>query len=443
MADELGRLNAEQAVLGAMLMDPGCAASVLPRLREDDFSVEHNRAVFRAVQGAQLAGKPWDALTVAEALKQDPAMRGYIAQLVEITATSATAEEYAEIVSSNGKTRRLREAIHEAAQQMDEHQGDAIVLGTLETAIRDYNDASAKDVLSPVEQATGFYQYRADLKAGKSVYTRTGFRALDRLLNGGLFNAVYFLAARPGTGKTAFALNVAEYVAAHVGPVVFHSMEMSREQIMARRLALEMRKPEGSKRTAPIDSGVLLTQKLFPEEWDEMAAASARLAERPLYLCDRRMDVQKALAVARGCKGCRLLVIDHFTLFKLPGKDKDYAELREVSHALMEYAKGVGVPVLCLIQLNRDNEKHGGAPRLGELRGSGGTEEDAGGVMFLHKYAPQKGEAEDEGQTEDGEKIAGEPEKVYLTLAKNRFGRGGEIKFLFYGEKQKFVSAYW
>lgn len=434
MSDGLDRLSAEHSVLGAMLIDPGCVRDVLPRLREDDFSIETNRTIFRALQAAQMGGKPFDALTVAEAMQADREVRDYLAQLMEITVTSANATEYADIVAENGKTARLREAIREAGRQMDEHEDESRVLGTLDDALRDYNESSAKDVLTPTEQVTHFYAYRERMEKGEAAYTRTGFRQLDRVLNGGLYNAVYFLAARPGIGKTTFALNVAEYVAEKVGPVCFLSMEMTEEQITARRLALEMKKPDGQNTAA--DSGALLTRKLTESEHMEMAAAAARIAERDFRLVAKDLSVEKASAIARACKGCRLVVMDHFTLLQRPHKDKDFAEYAEISHALARLAKGMRAPVLCLIQLNRDNEKNKKAwPKLSELRGSGSTEEDAGGVLFLHK----ENDAEDEdAKTEDG--IA--PDEIRVIVAKNRFGRTGSVDMSFFGAKSKFIEKY-
>lgn len=412
--------DGERAVLGAMLLDPDCVRGVAPKLRPDDFSLESNRAIFSAISRMHSAGDRIDAITLAEAMGNGQELRAYLAELLEITPTSANAMEYAEIVAETGANRRLRDALQNALSRMDQGDGMDLVMADLDAGLRDYNDSGVRDVLTPNEQLERFYAYRDKLEQGERTYTRTGFRRLDRILGGGMYNgAVYFLGARPGTGKTALALNIAEYVGEKIGPVCFLSMEMTDEQILARRFAQE----------AKINSARLMGEKLTEPEHEKLAEASVRLGQRNVFLTAKKLTVEKAAGIARTCKGCRLVVIDHFTLFLRPHREKDYAEYTEISHALDRLAKAIDAPVLCLIQLNRANEEHKGPPRLSELRGSGSTEEDAGGVLLLHQEGD---EPEDDNA----------PRAELLTVGKNRFGKVGKVAMSFFPAINKFLETY-
>lgn len=419
---ELLALDAERSVLGAMLIDSDCIGDLLPRLRGEDFALEHDREIFEKIREMKQAGAKIDALTVAEQLKADTELRRYLAELMEITPTSANAPEYAQIVSDTGKRRRLRDALRDGIAGFEAREDDSAVVAGLERALENYHNATARDVLSPMDQFDSFMRYRELVDSGERTHTRTGLKGLDKLLGRGMMNAgVYFLAARPGMGKTALALQIAEYTAKTQGPVCFVSLEMTREQLMARRYAA----------ASGVDSKTLLSDRLTEEEYTKLAKASGELIQRPLLITDKTMDVQEAASVIQGVKGVRLGVIDHFTLFKRPHKQADHTEYADISHTLAHLAKAIGAPILCLIQLNRESEKSKGAPTLGELRGSGATEEDAAGVLVLHN---------DGELPEDGDGIA--PRCVRARLLKNRFGSTGSVALSFYPKTNRFREAF-
>ena len=421
MAEVLA-LDAERSVIGAMLIDPDCIADILPRLRGDDFALDSTRSVFETIRAMRQAGARIDALTVAEAMKADNNMRAFLAELMEITPTSANAPEYAQIVRDTGKRRRLRDALRDAVTGLDERQEDSEVVAGIERALGDYHDDTAQDILTPMDQHDGFFRYRELVDQGANTHTRTGLRGFDKLLGGGMVNAgLYFLAARPGTGKTALALQIAEHVAKTQGPVCFVSLEMTAAQLMARRYAAE----------SGVDSRLLLSEKLTDDEYEKLARASGELSRRKLYITEKLLDAPGAASIIQGVKGVRLAVIDHFTLFRRPHKQPDHTEYAEIAHTLAHLAKAIGAPVLCLIQLNRESEKTKGRPRLGDLRGSGATEEDAAGVLILHN----EGEAQED---EDG--IA--PRCVRAYLDKNRFGGTGSIGLSYYPKVNRFREAF-
>ena len=414
-------LEAEQAVLGSMLIDASCIRDVLPKLREDDFWLEKNQLIWSAIQSMELSGTRVDGLTVAASFGDTAEWREYIAQLMEVTPTSANVMEYVEIVAATGKRRRLREALSEAVTAIDERAPDDEVFPHVEAAIEAYDERTRGGILSPVEQNDAFFAHRQRIDSGTPPFTRTGFASLDRMLGGGLLHGnLYYLAARPGTGKTALALNIGDYVAENVGPVLFVSMEMNEAEIMSRRLAM----------LTQIDSQRLLMQPLSDAEYEAVAKASIKLAAMPLRMvAEGSLSAQQVSSLARSMRGIGLLLIDHFTLFNRPHRQQDFAEYAELSHRLKNLARRLDVPILCLIQVSRDDaQAKKKRSRLDTLRGSGATEEDAAGVLFIENVS-------------DVDSSDGQPREERVILEKNRFGPTGEITMSFRPKFNVFVEA--
>lgn len=406
MSNATVNIEAEYSVLGSMLLDANCVRDVLPKLRAEDFALERNRELWNTIQGMELSGARIDALTVAERMHADDQLRQYLKELLEVTPTAVNVMEYAAIVADAGKRRRLRTALSDALTAIDERKADDEIFPHVEAAIEAYDDRSREGILSPVAQSSAFFAHRDGINSGTPPFTRTGFDSLDKMLGGGTLDGdLYFLAARPGTGKTALALNIGDYVAANVGPVLFESMEMSAAQIMSRRIAMAAR----------IDSQRLLMQPLTQAEHDLVAKATVELGSRPFFLCAKgARSMQQVSSDARAIKGLRLLLIDHFTLFSRPHRQQDFSEYAEISHALKNLASRLRVPVLCLIQVSREDGQKKKRSRLDSLRGSGATEEDASGVLFI-EHASDTVESD------------GQPREEKVILEKNRYGPTGSI----------------
>lgn len=414
-------LEAEQAVLGSMLIDASCIRAVLPKLREDDFWSEKNQLIWSAIQSMEMSGTRVDALTVLPVIGETNENREYLAELMEITPTSANVMEYVETVAATGKRRRLREALSDALTAIDERAPDDEVFPRVEAAIEAYDERSRGGILSPTEQSEAFFTHRQRIDSGTPPFTRTGFASLDRMLGGGLLHGnLYYLAARPGTGKTALALNIGDYVAANVAPVLFVSMEMNEAEIMSRRLAMQTQ----------IDSQRLLMQPLTEAEYEEVAKASVRLGSVPLRMVSEgSLSAQQVSSLARSVKDAGLILIDHFTLFSRPHRQQDFAEYAELSHRLKNLARRLNVPILCLIQVSRDDgQAKKKRSRLDTLRGSGATEEDAAGVLFIENVS-------------DSDTSDGSPREERVILEKNRFGPTGEITMSFRPRSNVFVEA--
>lgn len=411
-----------------MLIDSSCIRAVSGKLRETDFCLVMDQEIYRTMIAMDLGGRPVDGLTVADTLKASPDTRAYLAQLMETTPTSANVMEYAQIVQDCARRRALRAALGTAIDVLDKGGEQADILPGLEAAISDNNDRAGSDLLAPSEQLDLFYRHRERIDEGKAPYVRTGLRQLDRLLGGGLLKTgLYFLAARPGMGKTALAISIAEHVAGNGKGVAFVSMEMSAEQVTARRVSA----------LAKIDSGIILTETLTDDEYRKAADAALIIGKAPLYVTAGKAYTPKRMAsIVRSRKDCSLVVVDHFSLFLVPGRQQSHIEYAEAAHTLKRLAQAMDVPVLCLAQLNRDNQQRSDKrPRLSDLRATGAAEEDADGVILLHRedyYDPKF------------EQKPHEPVLVEATLAKNRHGRTGQVELSFWPEtntfREKFVK---
>lgn len=424
-------VEAEQAVLGSLLIDSGCVRRVASILRETDFSVALNQELFRVICTMDRDGQPIDGLTVcAEALRQSLAeektLRKYLAQLMEITPTAANVEMYADIVARTARRRELKTALEDSLTALNEQEPEDTVLTQLDAALAASAQRTESELLAPKEQVDSFLTYRERIDEGKTPYVRTGIKALDKLLGGGMVQGgLYILAGRPGMGKSALGIAIAEYVASTAGKVDYFSLEMSREQIMARRLSA----------IAKVDSKLILMDTLTDSEYKRMIDATRTAAATPLYCTDgRAQTVQRITSIARAGRDVKLAVVDHFSLILRPGKRQDADESREIAHALKRLAQSLNQPVLCLAQLNRQNEQRSDKrPTLADLRATGAMEEDADGVIFVHRP--------DYYRTDYVRETA-QPERTEVILSKNRHGSTGKINLSFWPETNTFNPAY-
>lgn len=424
-------IEAEQAVLGSMLIDSRCIRTVGVILRETDFSVALNQELFRIITTMERDGRAVDGLTVCQAalgerLAEEKTLRSYLAQLMEITPTSANVTEYAEIVAQRARRRALKAALETGAAALDNEDPEEEIISRLDASLTAVTERTASELIAPKEQIDGFFDYRAKIDEGLTPYVRTGIKELDRLLGGGMVQGgLYILAGRPGMGKSALGIAIAEYVASTLGKVDYFSLEMSKEQIMARRLSM----------LGKVDSKLILMEKLTDAEYKRVSEAARKAGSTPLYTTDGRAQTAGRIsAIARAGRDIRLVVVDHFGLILKPGRRQDSDESREIAHALKRLAQSLNQPVLCLAQLNRESEKRSDhRPTLADLRATGAMEEDADGVFFVHRpeyYDPKY------------ERISIQPERMEVILSKNRHGRTGSLNLSFWPETNTFNPAY-
>lgn len=425
-------LGGEQAVLGAMLIDPDKVKEVMLKLRPEDFYLQQNREIFETILKMFNLSKPIDHITVREAMRRDGVFREdtteYLAQLVELTPTSANAEDYAQIVRDKAVLRNVAQAASEIVALVQEGVGETDnILDIAEQkiyAVRRGMSAQEmvrlKDVLPEVLDRLGEMSENENHLPGVS----TGLSAIDRKITGLNKSDLILLAARPGMGKTALALNMAVNVAKSTRKTVaIFSLEMSREQLVTRILASE----------ALVENNRLRTGMLRESDWDKIADASTILQG-----LDVRIDDNPLLSVADMNAKCRrlsklcLVVVDYLQLMTSAsggGRGENRQQVvSDMSRMLKIMAKELDVPVVCLSQLSRANEKRDDKrPMLSDLRESGAIEQDADIVMFLYR---------DDYYNEDSEKH----NVAECIVAKNRHGETGKVELRWMPEYTQFAT---
>lgn len=408
-------LDAESAVCGSILLDDRCLPEVMEYITTDDFVLEANRAIFQAAVELFRINETVDPVTIRS--KTGAAVsKEYMLDLMQMTQTAANAGVYAQEARKDSMRRSIRllaDIMETRAAGLDEPRD---IIADAQRAIEAIEaQDTAQELTTSSDVLAAFYEHRGKVDQGGGGFVATGFRSLDRLLGGGLLNSgFYLLAARPGMGKTTFALALAENVA-EAGSVLFVSLEMDAEQIGAKRLG----------RASGIASDSLLMGKPSEEEWNRAAEFSRKLSEAPIFLNRKpQATVDDIAHMARKVRGLRLVVIDYFGLIRPARKYRSrYESATEISGQLKALARTLKVPVLCLAQINRENtQRQDKRPQLSDLRDTGALEQDADGVIFLHcPYYYQ-----------DGEHSPWEAEPMEIILAKNRHASTGKCDAVFY-----------
>ncbi|MCD8004137.1 MAG: replicative DNA helicase [Oscillospiraceae bacterium] len=386
--------EAEQAVLGSMLIDERCIPEVVAALKPDDFYLRQNREIYQTIYRMMELSASVDLVTVLEQMRQDGIYQEnvtdrYILQLMEITPTSANVGEYVSIVRDKALLRRVAQAADEISALIQ--AGEATGAQALEAAeqkiyaVRQGRAIGGLEHISLAIQSVYDRLGRLAAEGGEFPGLSTGLSDLDRRITGLNPSDLIIIAARPGMGKTSIALNIA----LNVGKlsrksVAIFSLEMSKEQLAMRLISSE----------CFVDNKKLLTgQGLDMDDWKRIGAASAALASTNILLDDNpTLTVADMNAACRRVENLGLVVVDYLQLMQSSG-GKAYANenrqqaVSDISRALKIMAKELQVPVICAAQLSRSNEKEGRVrlPRLSDLRESGAIEQDADIVMFLHR----------------------------------------------------------
>ena len=414
--------QAEQAVLGSMLIDPDCIKDVMDKLRPEDFYLRANRDIFETIYHMFVYSRPIDGVTVAGEMEKtgvyNDNTRDYLLQLMDVTPTSANVMEYVQIVLDKSLMRQVASAAGSISAMVLDGAGDAgDMLEAAEQKVYAIRRGRSAQNMVPVSMVLeDVMAHLAELTAsgGKTLPgLSTGLSAVDAKINGLNKSDLLLLAARPGMGKTSMALNVALSAARESGKTVaIFSLEMSKEQLVTRLIASE----------GLVENTRLVTGNLRESDWQRIAEAASSLSRM-----DIRIDDNPLLTVADMNAKCRrldnlgLVVIDYLQLMTSAGGKGYSGENRQqavsdISRMLKIMAKELQVPVLCLSQLSRANEKRDNKrPMLSDLRESGAIEQDADIVMFLYR---------DDYYNEDSEKH----NIAECIVAKNRHGETGKVE---------------
>lgn len=420
-------LEAEQAVLGSVLMDPSCFPSVSMLLRPDYFYLPQHKAIYSAMLTIDAAnGGNIDPLLILEMLKKEKVFSGdedgktYLFQMADIVPSTANVEAYCKIIKDKYYIRTLVNVSNDIID-LAENSGEEAdtILDNAEQRI--YDIRQGRTVVGPSKLSdviANVYDMLYKLNSDDREQFKglpTGFPDFDRMCTGLNRSDLVLIGARPAMGKTSFALNMARNVAVKSKRrVLFFSLEMSKEQLAQRVISTEARIPSQKMRTG----------ELTPKEWESLSAACVFLADVPLYLDDTaNITVPEMKARCRRLKNVDAVFIDYLQLMQSAKKTENRVqEVSEITRSLKLMAKDLMIPVVVCAQLSRSTEQRGTShkPQLADLRESGSIEQDADIVLMLYREDYYKNDKE------DPEAI--EVNTAELLIQKNRHGPTGSVK---------------
>ena len=432
--------EAEQAVLGAIIYEPECFGRVAEILTSpDDFHLSMHRMIYSTMLSMFTQGQSIDFVTLYEALKSekdfDPTEgKTYLAALVENCPSISNVEVYANIVAGKHTTRKLLGAGKKIVEDATSGELDPeVMVDAAEQYIFTIRQGKSIQGLERLENSILKTFDRLDAlnkedDAFKAI--PTGIGEIDRITTGLNRSDLIILAARPGMGKTSFALNIARNVALKSKKTVaFFSLEMTKDQLASRLLSSE----------ALVGGTKLRTGKLADEEWQRLISAGDVLSKCDMYLDDTPgISVPSMKAKLRRLRNLDLVVIDYLQLMTT-GRHTDnrVQEISEITRNLKVMAKELGVPVICLSQLSRASEKRAEdhRPQISDLRDSGSIEQDADIILFLYREAYY-----DKNKVIGGDNSEVDQNSAECLIAKNRHGETGTVKLHWQGEFMRFTS---
>lgn len=428
-------IEAEQSVLGAMLIRQEAITETQEILRAGDFYREAHRIVYNAIEELFSNHEAVDLVTLTEQLRKTNNLDkvggiSFVTALANSVPTAANVVYHAKIVKEKAELRRLIDAATEIATKAyaDEDDVDDImddaekkILAIAANQMRGSFVPISEIIISAIDRVEQLYENQGGLTG-----ISTGFSDLDQLTSGLQPSDLVLVAARPSMGKTAFTLNIATYAALHDSSVAFFSLEMSKEQLVQRMICSE----------GGIDSQRLRTGDLLDEEWTQLIATADRLSTAKIYIDDTPgITVMELRSKARRLKaehGLDLVIIDYLQLMQgrsARSGDNRQQEISEISRSLKALARELGVPVVALSQLSRSVEsRQVKKPMLSDLRESGSLEQDADIVMFLYREDYYNQETENKNITE-------------VIIAKHRNGPIDTVRLFFHKEYTKFRSV--
>ncbi len=428
-------IEAEQSVIGGLLMDNRAWDLVADHLTETDFYRQEHRTLFLAITELVTRQAPFDLLTVTEVLKTHNTLESiggeaYLYELAGRVPSVANIMAYADIVRERAVMRRLIEAAHDiadaafnpeqrsSAELLDEAEGKVFAIA--ETGFHRSEPMKSSQIMAKAFERLSELQHSTNHITGVS----TGFSKLDDMTSGWQAGDLIIIAARPSMGKTAFAMNLAEEVVMkQKKPALVFSMEMSAEQLALRLISSLGR----------VDQHKVRTARLSPQEWNRVGSTVSLFSQAPLYLDDTPGlspgEVRaRARRLMRQCGGeLGVIIIDYLQLMQVPGFNENRTqEVSQISRSLKSLARELKVPVIALSQLNRSLEQRADRrPVMSDLRESGSIEQDADVIAFIYRD-----EVYNENSTEKG--------KAEIIISKQRNGPIGKVHLSFLGQFTRF-----
>jgi replicative DNA helicase len=430
-------IEAEQSILGGILIENEAINRVTEIVDADDFYREAHRKIFNALINLSERDEPADLITLTNELQKIDQLdsiggASYLTSLIDSVPTAANIQYYARIVKEKAILRKLIQASTEIITQSYEDRGDVeVFLDEAERAIFEISEKRVRPSFYPIREIVkASFATIEKLFQKKEAVTGvpSGFRELDRMTAGFQPSDLVIIAGRPSMGKTAFCLDVAEYAA--IGnkiPVAIFSLEMSKEQLVIRMLCSQ----------AHVEGTRLRTGYLNESDWPRLTIAAGNLSEAPIYIDDTAaLSVLELRAKARRLKsdyGLGMLVVDYLQLMKGRARvESRQQEISEISRSLKALAKELNIPVIAVSQLSRKTEERtGNRPQLSDLRESGAIEQDADLILFIYRD-------EVYNRSEDNPNRG----KAEVIIGKQRNGPIGKIDLAFLDKFTSFKDLY-
>jgi replicative DNA helicase len=430
-------LEAEQSVLGGILIENEAVNKVLEILTPEDFYRDAHRKIFESLIILSERDEPIDLITLTNELQKRNQLEviggaSYLASLIDFVPTAANIEYYAKIVKEKSLVRKLINTSTEIVTKSYEYQEDPeALLDEAEQAIFQISGSRVRPSFYPIREVIkGSFKTLERLYEKKELVTGvpSGFKQLDRYTAGFQPSDLIIVAGRPGMGKTAFCLNLAQYAAIEKRvPVAIFSLEMSKEQLGIRMLCSE----------ANVDGSNLRTGFLTESDWPKLTLAAGNLSDSPIYIDDSAaltaLELRAKARRLRAEHDLGMMVVDYLQLMKGRARvESRQQEISEISRSLKALAKELNIPVIAVSQLSRKTEERtGNRPQLSDLRESGAIEQDADLILFIYRDEiynrsednPNKGKAE-------------------VIIGKQRNGPIGKIELAFLDKFTTFKELY-
>lgn len=428
-------LEAEQSVLGAILLDNRALPVAVELLGPEEFYRDTHRKIFMAMTDLFEKNEAVDIITITDHLRKKGDLESvggipYLTELASMVPTAANVRYHAKIVREKAMVRGLLRSVTDIARNVYDSALDAEeLIDFAEKTIFDLSDRRINPSFSLLKEVIkDSFQMIEQLYDRKEAVTGvpTGFSKLDELTTGFQRGDLIIIGGRPSMGKTAFCLNIAQHVGVHLKePVAVFSLEMSKEQLAFRMLCSE----------AMVDSNSIRKGFIRKDDWHKLTSAAGRLAEAPIYIDDSSgTSVLEMRAKARRLKaehGLSMVIVDYLQLMRgRGGAERREQEISEISRSLKGLSKELRVPVIALSQLNRAVETRSGEkkPTLADLRESGAIEQDADVILFLYRdEVYNKNKPENKGKAE-------------VIISKQRNGPIGSIPLTFLAHCTRFVD---
>ena len=416
--------NAEASICGCLLLCPETKDTAAAMVSAEDFTDPFYGAIFSVVMNNDNI----DGVMLREKMKEKghDLPDNFFRELTEVAIIPSNMSEYCRLLRRESQRRNLTALVGDIFSSAADDADPAEIIETAEKKLKKISEGGvSKKTLNPTDLANKFFAHRERTDKGNGAVS-TGFAPVDRMLSGGMLRScVYILAARPGMGKTTLALQVADHIA-ESGAVLFVSLEMSVEQLQGKRVA----------RLAGLPSNRVLLEKIdSEEEYAKIIAASEQLAKHQFYAnAECAASVADIGRMAKRIKNIKCIVIDYLGLITPSDRRvSKYEAITDISRDLKQLATKLDIPLLVLAQLNRENTaRNDKRPQASDLRDSGAIEQDADGIIMLHR--------------EDYYSMADEPPKpwegtpIEIIVRKNRFGQTGTCHALFFPATGRIVE---